>query len=276
LIVAGVVAPHGAVVVGEWCPPDERELARATRDAMGELGRRVEAANADAIVLVSPHNVHVEEHFAVVLSAEHAGALEESHEPVELAVPGNTALARAILAELKADGVPALGVSYGTSSPASSVFPMDWGTLVPLWFLPRLPTVVVTPSRARPLAEHVRVGEAIARATGDRRVALVASADHSHTHAEGGPYHVDAAAARDYDGRVVESLRDNRLADLLELGPLAGTALADSLWQLLVLHGALGGDCTSELLSYEAPTYFGMACASFTPSDTVSLGASRH
>jgi aromatic ring-opening dioxygenase LigB subunit len=32
---------------------------------------------------------------------------------------------------------------------------------------------------------------------------------------------------------------------------------------MLMLHGALGGDFRAELLSYEAPTYFGMLTASF-------------
>jgi hypothetical protein len=34
-----------------------------------------------------------------------------------------------------------------------------------------------------------------------------------------------------------------------------------------MLHGALGEAATwrSELLSYEAPTYFGMLCASYEP-----------
>jgi len=47
---------------------------------------------------------------------------------------------------------------------------------------------------------------------------------------------------------------------------LVRRALADSWWQLLALHGALGSGWRAELLSYEAPTYFGMACVLYTPS----------
>ena len=42
-------------------------------------------------------------------------------------------------------------------------------------------------------------------------------------------------------------------------------AAADSWWQMIMLHGALGDRFDCELLSYEAPTYFGMLCAAFTP-----------
>ena len=46
----------------------------------------------------------------------------------------------------------------------------------------------------------------------------------------------------------------------------AADASADSLWQMVVLHGALGDGFRSELLSYDRPTYFGMLCAAFEPA----------
>ena len=49
------------------------------------------------------------------------------------------------------------------------------------------------------------------------------------------------------------------------LEEIVGEASADSLWQVLVLHGALDGGFAAELLSYERPTYFGMLCAAFEP-----------
>jgi aromatic ring-opening dioxygenase LigB subunit len=65
---------------------------------------------------------------------------------------------------------------------------------------------------------------------------------------------------------VVELVRENRLEGLLELDPaLVEAAAVDSLWQMLMLYGALGDRWRSELLSYEAPTYFGMLCAAFEP-----------
>ena len=45
-------------------------------------------------------------------------------------------------------------------------------------------------------------------------------------------------------------------------------AMADSWWQMLVLYGALeedGGTFRSDLLAYEAPTYYGMLTAVFEP-----------
>jgi aromatic ring-opening dioxygenase LigB subunit len=259
-IVLGAIAPHGT-------PAFE---PGPTREAMEELGQRAEAARPDAIVVLTPHNVHVERHFAVVTAARAAGSLAEWERPETLEREVDRELALAIRAELE----PAVSVSFGGNDPAEAVMPMDWGALIPLWFLPELPVVIVSPARDLPLAAHRRAGEAIARATGTRRVLLVASADHGHAHDPDGPYGFDPASAQ-YDERVVELVRENRLDRLPELESLVGPAQADSLWQMVVLGGALGEDFESELLSYDAPTYFGMLAAAFAPRARARVRATR-
>jgi aromatic ring-opening dioxygenase LigB subunit len=72
-------------------------------------------------------------------------------------------------------------------------------------------------------------------------------------------------AADEYDARVVELVRENHLGEAVELEPIVDAASADSMWQLVLLHGALGNGFEVELLSYECPTYFGMLCAAFEP-----------
>jgi len=254
VIVAAAIAPHGT-------PAFEPGL---TRDALEEIGRRFAVAAPEAIVVVTPHNVHVSGHFAVVDAATVAGSLAEWGEPGrELERPVDRRLVAAILES--AAGLPAVAVSYGGNDAAAAVAPMDWGTLIPLSFLPELPVVVVSPARDRALAEHEALGRAIAAAAGESRVALVASADHGHAHDPDGPYGFDPAAAS-YDELAVELVRENRLRELHGLAELGEAAKADSLWQLAVLHGALGSGFDVDLLSYEAPTYFGMLCAAYAPA----------
>ena len=254
MIVAAAIAPHGT-------PAFE---PGATRDALEEIGRRFAVAAPEAIVVVTPHNVHVSGHFAVVDAATVAGSLAEWGEPGrELERPVDRRLVAAILES--AAGLPAVAVSYGGNDVAAAVAPMDWGTLIPLSFLPELPVVVISPARDRALAEHEALGRAIAAAAGESRVALVASADHGHAHDPDGPYGFDPAAAS-YDELAVELVRENRLGELDGLAELVEAAKADSLWQLAVLHGALGSGFDVELLSYEAPTYFGMLCAAYAPA----------
>jgi aromatic ring-opening dioxygenase LigB subunit len=237
VICFAAIAPHGEV-----------GGAPELRSALEELGRRLDAAAPDAAIVVTPHNVHVEGHFAVVVSARVG--------PHEVDRP----LAAGVLAALRAEGLPAVGVSFGGNDAREAEMPLDWGTEVPLAFLRAPRVVVVSPARDRPLAEHVRAGAALARATDLSRVALVASADHGHAHDGKGPYGYDPAAAR-YDALVQEILRSGHL-DFEPLAALVDEAKADSLWQLLVLQGAVGEDAAAELLAYAAPTYYGMLVAS--------------
>jgi aromatic ring-opening dioxygenase LigB subunit len=176
-------------------------------------------------------------------------------------------LASGVLEELRAAGLPAVGISFGGNDPTEAEMPIDWGTAIPLSFLggDKRPIVVVSPARDRSLADHARAGEALASACEGRRAAIVASADHGHAHDAEGPYGFHPAAAA-YDERVVELVRDNRLADLSELEAIVADASADSLWQMVVLQGALADGFRSDLLSYDRPTYFGMVCAAFEPA----------
>ena len=229
-LVFACIAPHGDV-----------DLDPALRAAMEELGRRAAAAQPDVAVVVTPHSVHVEGHFAVVTSAKVG-----EHET-------DTATAAALL---EAD-LPILGVSYGGNDPATAEFPLDWGAEIPLEFVRAPKVVVVSPARDRPLEEHLRLGEAIAALPG--RVALIASADHGHAHDADGPYGFDPAAA-EYDALLQEILASDRL-DFLPLAALVEKGKADSLWQLLVLQGAVGEEARADVLAYAAPTYYGMLVA---------------
>jgi len=95
MIVFGAIAPHGdpAFVEGS-----------ATRLAMEELGRRLEQAAPEVTVVLTPHNVHVEGSFAVVVSATAAGTVEVSED--ELSLPVDVERAAAVLGALHDAGSP--------------------------------------------------------------------------------------------------------------------------------------------------------------------------
>jgi aromatic ring-opening dioxygenase LigB subunit len=233
-LVFACIAPHG-----------ELDLAPELREAMDELGRRFASAAPEVTVVVTPHSIHVEGHFAVVTSGK-VGEWETDRE-----------LAGALLDA----SLPILGVSYGGNDPQTAEFPLDWGAEIPLQSLRPPRVVVVSPARDRPLEEHVELGRVLASNTvlQGRRVALVASADHGHAHDPDGPYGFDPAAAA-YDARLLEILGSGRL-DFLPLAELVEPARADSLWQLLVLQGAVGESARADVLAYAAPTYYGMLVA---------------
>lgn len=178
MICFAAIAPHGGPIFDQPDAP--------TRLGMEELGRRFAAAAPEAVIVLTPHGVHVDRHFAVVRSLRLEGdasqwtAIDTHYEG-----PGDPELAEACIAALQADGLPALGVTFGATAAGASTMPLDWGALIPLWFM-RAPAVVATPCRALSNEQHVRAGRALAAATGDRRIALIASADHGHGHTQEG------------------------------------------------------------------------------------------
>ena len=141
-LVFACIAPHG-------------DLGRDPGAAHGHGGARapLRRGRVETAIVVTPHNVHVERHFAVVTAA-HVGEWEVDRETA---------------AALLAADLPILGVSYGGNTIEQAEMPLDWGTEVPLDFLRARRIVVVAPARDLPLEEHLRSGR------GDRRAARDAS-----------------------------------------------------------------------------------------------------
>ena len=273
-LVFASIAPHGSIAIPEWCTPEQRPLATRTRAAFEDLGRRFDAAKPDATVLLTPHHVHVEGHMAVVRSGAMHGVLEGGASRVELRAHSDRALAGDLQRAIAEAGIPVVGVYYGANDHAASVMPMDWATQIPIHFMggrasPPVPIVMIAPARDLSWDLHVAAGHAIAEAAArsGKRVALIASCDHGHAHDPKGPYGY-SPASKIFDDRVVELVKRNALGELLSFDPpFVADAKADSFWQMLMLHGAIGDRWSAELLSYEAPTYFGMLCAAFAPPD---------
>jgi len=279
--VFAAIAPHGGIAIAEACEPDERDLALKTRAGMEELGRRFDAAAPDIAIVATPHNVHISNAMAVVVAGRLKGRLNGVVPPIELDLASDVDLAWQLLESMSGAGLPSAAVSFGSNDPPTAVAPMDWGVLIPLWFMggrsePPVPVVVVTPARELPASDHITAGAAIASsaAASRLRVAFIASADHGHAHRADGPYGFHPDAAR-YDAVIAELVRTNRLEGLTAIDrAFVERAKADSWWQMLMLHGATAG-WRGELISYEAPTYFGMLTAAYTPGPSGASDTSQ-
>jgi aromatic ring-opening dioxygenase LigB subunit len=275
-LVFGCIAPHGGVIPG--LPGSE--ACAATAAAMQEMGRRLESAQPETVLIVTPHGIRVDDALAISLSERAAGSLDEplaldgEIRPVHIDLAVDQDFARALRERAAAAGVPTAAVHYGATSGPYDCYPLDWGVVVPLWFLgarfAKPPHVVVAvPSRALPLDALVRFGRLVAdvAVTSERRIALVASADQAHAHSADGPYGYDPAAA-EFDDWIIAAVKDGDLLRLLRADmEWVARACPDALWQMLILAGALEHtSLTGELLSYERPTYFGMLTAVYAPA----------
>jgi aromatic ring-opening dioxygenase LigB subunit len=270
----GVIAPHSDLAIAEACDDDTRSLAIETQRAMSQMAERVAAAQPDALVIATPHNVHIFGHMAVLTSSEVAGRLDEAANPLDLTARVDRPLALSIHQAMNDAVVSTVAVTYGGNDPAEAVSPMDWGVLVPLWYIarviPEVPVVVVAPAREFDAVTHVAAGAAITKAAREagKRIAFVASADQGHGHQADGPYGFQPESAA-FDELACDIVKRNALHELVDINPdQARAAYVDSWWQMLMLHGALQEDVAdfdAVLLAYEAPTYFGMLTAVFEP-----------
>src|SRR5438445_6733889 len=86
-LVFGAIAPHGGLAIEEACSPDERGLAAETRAGMMELSALFTAARPQAVVVATPHNIHLPASMGVIVSGRVAGQLAGAPPSIALDVP---------------------------------------------------------------------------------------------------------------------------------------------------------------------------------------------
>jgi len=285
-IVFGAIAPHGFPIIPHLS--EDAEGALATREAMQELGRRCVEAGVESIVIAGPHGVRVDGAVCLADVSRGAGTLIWQGRRVEMNVPVDMALTDRVARVGQEAGIPIARAGYAGNRRDQSRIPLDWGVMTPLWFLghgrhlegygdvladpPEVdegpPAVIITPSRSLPRQTLVAFGRAVAEAaaTDERRIAFVASCDWGHRHREDGPYGYHEASAR-VDRMVVEAIERDDLGALMAITDEdAENAAIDGLWQALMLAGVLERvPMRGQLLCYEAPSYYGMIVAAYTP-----------
>jgi aromatic ring-opening dioxygenase LigB subunit len=273
-LVYACIAPHGGELIPRLAGKKLR-LFVGPRKGMRTLAGELRETKPETIVIASPHNLRLPKHIGIVLSENSSGEVREGGKGVSLRAKCDLELGKKVVVAAEDLGLPVVGANYGGLEGPASDLPLDWGSLIPLWFF--LGTrkegrriLIVTPSRGIPLSQNFDFGRALGRVCEDsrRRVAFVASADQAHAHLKRGPYGYDRAAS-EYDRRVVDAVKADRLAAIMETPPdVVEAAKPDSLWQMAMLAGILSVvPMKGRLVSYEVPTYFGMLCAGYSRKD---------
>lgn len=270
-LVFGAIAPHGGDIVEEIA--DDPGAMAHTRAAMRALGQRFADAGIDTVVVLTPHGIIPEGAISVGATRKAGGILGE---PDGRHIQAIFDCDEEFVAGLRlacGERLP-LAPLVGEEEREDAVLPLDWGALIPLWFTaqavpePRPRVVVCAPDRGLPREVLVRFGVAIAEVaeTTERRVALIASCDQGHAHDPEGPYGYDPASV-EHDRAMCDAIVADDLPSLIDWPQeFLETAKVDAFWQTIILAGALGVvPMRGELLSYEAPTYFGMAVAAYEP-----------
>lgn len=263
------IAPHGGEVIPELAGKKPKRML-VTRESMYKMGKNMEHQNPDVIVLLTPHGTRINGQFSISGSERILGTVEENENQVSMERMVDRELAEKIGFEATKENSPTGIINYGTNSGPISCLPLDWGAIVPLWFMPNVPVVIITPPRDLPLEEYLRFGKILRNVVTNypKRVALLASCDWSHTHDKDGPYGYHPAATK-LDQTIVSLIKDNYLEDLSFITPKEiDDAKPDGIWQTLIVAGAIEREERQiKFLSYEVPTYFGLICAELLPTN---------
>jgi aromatic ring-opening dioxygenase LigB subunit len=269
-IVYACIAPHGSEAIPELAG-DKLEAFGETRRGMEYLVKQMQKYCPQTIVIATPHGLRLDHTIGVVTAEYSEGSLKEKDKVIKARFKCDRQFAWKILQEARKAWLPIVGANYGTAKGSASCMQLDYGTLIPLWFFgaqeknkPKI--VIVTPSREIPLTQLVDFGKIIAEVaeSSRKKVAFVASADQGHAHDKKGPYGFHSAA-KEYDELVIKAVKEDNLKQLLRLdSQFVEDAKPDSLWQIAILVGILERvRMKAKFVSYQAPTYFGLLCASF-------------
>lgn len=267
-LIYACIAPHAGDLIPETVA--DTNIVHVTRESMQEMGKHLQALKPEVIVVANPHGFRAMNAMSIAITER---ATADWSPEVKLDFEMDDSLAKAIADRAEEMNVPVIRYIYGASSGPACYIPLDWGAIVPLYFLghgfesqPKL--VQLSPMRDLPYATHYDFGRAIGQVIceSEMRIAFIASADQGHAHNVKGPYGFDPAAAQ-YDAWMQEVIRSDRLGDLLSADrDLVEHGMPDSLWPTLILAGVLKENpMSARLLSYEVNVYFGILCAEFLP-----------
>jgi aromatic ring-opening dioxygenase LigB subunit len=265
-LIYACIAPHAGDLIPETVA--DQNIVTTSRQSMYALGEKLKALAPDVIVIVNPHGFRVQGALSVSIAER---AIADWAPDVKLDFEMDTVLAKDIADQAVELNVPIVRYIYGASGGPECFIPLDWGAVVPLYFMghrftPKPKIVHLSPMRTLPFATHYDFGRAIGRVlkTSDKRIAFIASADQGHAHDANGPYGYDPASAK-YDAWMQDVIRNGNLDELLNAdSQLVEDGKPDSLWPTLVLAGVLKeNQMQAKLLSYEVNVYFGILCAEF-------------
>ena len=271
-LIYACIAPHAGDLIPETV--ENKNKVMRTRKSMQEMGTKLETLEPEVIVIVNPHGFRVENAMSISVAER---AIGDWSKDLKLDFEMDLELAHSIADKVTEMNVPVVRYIYGASGGPDCFIPLDWGAVVPLYFMghhykPKPKIVHISPMRLLPYQMHYDFGRAIGRVLNesDKRIALIASADQGHAHNINGPYGYDPASAK-YDRWMREIVSSNRLDELLTVNPeLVENGKPDSLWPTLVLAGVLKENAMqARFLSYEVNVYFGILCAEFQNSSLV-------
>lgn len=254
------ILPHPPILVPQ-IGKKEQVKVKKTKQALAKVFTALKKIDFDTLVIISPHGLIGREAIPVLAASKFFGNFGAFGAPsVKLNFKGDLRLAEAIVAAAE---------SFGLRIQVSDKALLDYGTLVPLYFLEKsrqvkkIVPIGISYSSKQTLFTF---GQAIAAAgqTIKRKIAIIASGDLAHRVKKGSPSG-NIEVARVFDETIVKAVKKMKPKEILELShSLAEEAGECGLRPISILLGAINElPLKATVLSYEVPFGVGYLVATF-------------
>lgn len=250
LIRAGI-APHSPILLPDSTNKYLVDLSLATK-AFKKIMERLTQAKPDYLIIFSPHGVIFNKEFSLNIERSFTGSFEEFGDLInKYSLSGAVDLAAEIIKIAKQQPLRAISVSE-----------LDYGTAVPLAYLPQPTNLQLLPiySAGLSLLDHYNFGKLIGQLAQTRpeRIAILASADLSHRLNRISPagFH---PKAKWFDKRVLKAIEIKKIDELIALDEKLITDITEcGLKTILMLLGAISETVLEpEVLYYDSPVGVG-------------------
>lgn len=266
-IVFAGFAPHPPLLI-EGVGDEHKPEAAQTDQAYRQLAAHLVETQPSTVLVVTPHGPVFSDAYTMAGWDTLHGDFTPFGSAVSMTWEADTDYCRRAETQAASKGLPLVVVNSRQLASHRYSTGLDHGTMVPLWYLQQAgwkgKVVCIRIGGLSP-RQCYDIGKVLADATGEDRVALIASGDMSHCLKENGPSPYNAAGA-EFDDTVVAALENSDFQAVLAIPPELRQRAAECGWRpLITLLGALDGrESSSRVLSYQGPFGVGYLVALFT------------
>lgn len=258
-IVFSAIVPHPPILIPTIGKENLAEL-KATADAYTKLEQDLYAAQAETIIIISPHGLSQESAFNLNLSQEFYGDFQDFGDlTTKFNLAGDIGLAHRIKENIETQAPLQL----------TSEARLDHGASVPLYLLTQhLPKIKIIPLyySGLDLNAHYSIGQMIKDEllSLKTRIAIIASGDLSHRLTTNAPAGYNPQGKK-FDKKLIDNLLKKQTAEIIKFDhDFVADAGECGLKSIVILLGILDGiRYEPRLLSYEAPFGVGYLVMNF-------------
>ena len=213
MLVFSAICPHPPILI-PTIGKDNIKQIKNTVEAMKRLEEELYASKPEVIIVISPHGEIIPDAFCLNLNAEYKATFEEFGDfTTKLEFKGNPLLSLKIKERVE-DNLPIV---------LSSCEKLDHGSAVPLFYLTKhLKDIEIIPVYYCFLDfnSHFQFGQLLKKeiAKSDRRIAVIASGDLSHSLTKKSPAGYSPKGA-EFDQQLMDLLKKKDIPGILEMKP---------------------------------------------------------